>query len=115
MEKEKHDEFMSGLSKKQQKKVNRKGGAAGAAIRASVTAKQNETKDTKDSRIIERLKKMVTLTDAIIDDYLRLETDSGIVQFLIEAIKIGLKTNSDLVPHMYLELINLESRICYSN
>lgn len=110
MEKEKHEEFMSGLSKKQQKKVNRKGGAAGAAIRASVTAKQNETKDTKDSRIIERLKKMVTLTNAVIDDYLRLETDSGIVQFLIEAIKIGLKTNSDLVPHMYLELINLESQ-----
>ena len=108
MEEEKHAEYMTGLSKKEQKKVNRKGGSKAAAIRAEVSAKQQQKKDDGDSSIIQRLKNKTIIDDSIINDYLRLKTDSGFVQFLIEAIKIGLKTNSDLIPHMYLELINLD-------
>jgi hypothetical protein len=108
MEAEKHVEYMAGLSKKEQKKVNRKGGSKAAMIRAEVSAKQQQKKDDGDSSIIQRLKNKSTIDDSIINDYLRMKTDSGIVQFLIEAIKIGLKSNSDLIPHMYLELINLE-------
>ena len=109
MEEEKHQEYLTSLSKKERKRFERKGGSKAEKIRTQVSAKQQQKKDDGDSLIIDRLKKMPKINESIINDYLRLKTDYGIVQFLIEAIKIGLKTESDLVQHMYLELINLES------
>jgi hypothetical protein len=109
-EQERHEEYLNSLSKKDRKKVERKGGAKAAKIREHVSSELQQKKDDKDAGIIERLKQMTTIDDSIINDFLRLKTDTGVVSFLIEAIKIGLKCESDLVPHMYLELLHLECK-----
>jgi hypothetical protein len=107
-EKEKKVDFLNSLSKKDQKKAKKalgKGGKNAASIRAVNSKKNADLATDKDAAIIKRLKSMSEIKESIIDDYLRLSTENGVVSFLIEAIKMGLKSDPDnIVPHMYLEL-----------
>lgn len=106
MAEERHQEYLSKLSNKELKKL--RVGVKAKAIKDDVSAQQKSKKDSSDESIFHHLEQSGKIDDSIISNYLRLKTPEGIVNFLITALKMGLKTDSDLVPHMYLELLHLD-------